>query len=184
MGDRVVEDYRGYQLVAAAKGASFVGKAWKDGTCILNADGNSLSEVLVLLKISVTKVLEHRAESEPPPDVAQCTDALRAILPSLSDRQLAMLKAHYRAKDRCLTATDLAKAAGYANYSAVNLQYGNVGRLMWEAVPRKLPVGADGEPIYTFALAEAGDRDSPEHEWVWRMRPEVAAAIKELGLDV
>ena len=62
-------------------------------------------------------------------------EALKKIMPSLSDGHLAMLKAHCRAPNRCLTATQLADAAGYANDSAANLQHGFVGKLLWEELP-------------------------------------------------
>jgi hypothetical protein len=35
---------------------------------------------------------------------------------------------------------------------------------------------------YIGALAEVEDRSGPREAWVWRMRPEVASALEELGL--
>lgn len=82
-----------------------------------------------------------------------------------------------------ITATELARAAGYAHYSAVNLQYGLVGKMLWEELPTQLDTGPGGEPIYTSALAAPGDRAGPEAHWVWRMRPEVVGALVKLGLN-
>ena len=45
-----------------------------------------------------------------------------------------------------------------------------------------MEIGKDGTAIYTMALATGVDRQGEEHEWRWQMRPEVAAAIRYLGL--
>ena len=183
MDDRVVEEYRRHQIVAAGSGSTFVGKAWKDGVGVLDVRGTSLDEVCSLLRAGIDKGLIDRANASPSPEIAKYVDAFRKLLPSLSDGHRAMLRAHYRAPSRCLTATQLADAAPYENYSAANLQYGMVGRMLWEELPTKLPIGTDGQPIYTFAIAEEGDRNRTEDQWVWRMRAEIAEALKQLGLD-
>jgi len=164
-------------------GVAFVGKAWKDNVAVVDARGSSLEEVLNSLKTGVDSLLAGRANAAQQPGAKLYVAAFRKIVPSLSDGHFAMLKAHCRAPNQSLTATELAGAAGYANYSAVNLQYGLVGKLLWEELPTKLPIGSDGNPIYTFALAESGDRTGPEAQWVWRMRPELVAALVELGFD-
>jgi hypothetical protein len=179
---RINEDYRRHQLVAADTVRGFAGKAWKDGVCVFEAHGDSLSGVHASLKSGVDQLLTKRAGENTAPTVQAYVDALRSILPSLSDKHLKMLRAHSSAPDRSLTATQLAKAAGYANYNAVNLQYGLVGKLLWEELPTVLPTTPDCTPIFTFAIAEAGNRDAPEDQWVWQLRAEVAAAVKELGL--
>ena len=108
--------------------------------------------------------------------------AFRHILPRLSEGHRAMLKAHFHAPDRIITATQLARAAGYHGHGAANLQYGFVGRYLFEELPTPLEIRKDGTPIYTMALATGVDRQGEEHEWRWQMRPEVAAAIRYLGL--
>ena len=101
----------------------------------------------------------------------------------LSDSHVAMLKAHHRASDQTLTATELAAAAGYSSYSATNLQYGNVGKYLYEALPTELSTRADGSLVYTSALATAGERTGAEEHWRWKLRPQVAFAIETLGLS-
>lgn len=180
--DRVVETYRTHELVVAARGSSFQGRVWKDAKDVGDAEGSSLSEVLLKLKDLVDSRLGTAAAKAPKPTAKAYLAALRKILPTLSDGHLAMLKAHYHAPNRVLTATQLAEAAGYSGYEAVNLQYGLVGRKLWDEIPTRIATDGDGSPIYTFALAD-GDRSGPEAEWKWVLRSEVAAAIKELGLD-
>ena len=105
------------------------------------------------------------------------------MLGHFTDGHMAMLRAHYNANDQCITATQLAEAAGYSNYGAANLQYGNIGKAIYEELLMALPTRNDGTPIYTYALATAGDPTSEEEHWVWKLRPEVAAAVEILGLN-
>jgi hypothetical protein len=90
-----------------------------------------------------------------------------------------MLRAHYAAPNRCITATQLAKAANYTGYQSANLQYGRVGWLLYGELPTPLPRRpSDGKLIYTCALAEEVDqRTDDEAQWIWRMRPHVAEAL-------
>jgi hypothetical protein len=93
-----------------------------------------------------------------------------------------MLKSHFHAPDQTMTATELAKAAGYANYNATNLQYGKVGQMLYDVVPTKLIKRKNGTLVFTSALAEPGAKTAPEKEWQWKLRPAVATAIERLGL--
>jgi hypothetical protein len=101
----------------------------------------------------------------------------------LSDGHIAMLKAHHAAPGREITASRLARAAGYASYAAANLQYGLLGKTLYEELPVKLPTYDDGTPCYTYALATAGNTDEAESHWIWKLRPEVADAMEQLGLS-
>jgi hypothetical protein len=181
--DRTVENYRGYELVAAAMGSKYLGKVWKGSDAVLELEGGSLPDVLAKLRAAVGARLNDLAEKGGGRDVAEYEAALRRILPSLSDGHLAMIKAHYRAPNQSLTATQLADAAMYAGYRGVNLQYGFVGKRLWEELPTPLPADEQGEPIYTFALADAGDRSTPKDQWIWKLKPQLADAIRLLGLN-
>lgn len=93
-----------------------------------------------------------------------------------------MLKAHYHAPDQTLTPTRLAESAGYNDYSSANLHYGKVGKLLNDVLPIVLLEQSDGTPVYASALATPGDRTTDEQYWTWKLRPEVAFAIEQLGL--
>lgn len=108
--------------------------------------------------------------------------AFSSIQDRLSDGQRAMLKVHYNAPDRTLTATELATAAGYESHSAVNLQYGFLGKWLHEELLCALPEREDGTKIYTFALATGLDDGKAEVEWRWVLKPEAATALQQLGL--
>ena len=94
-----------------------------------------------------------------------------------------MLLAHLNAPENILTATQLAKAAGYNDYSVANRQYGQLGydlahELDWSPVET-----SNGETVWTFTLADDADKEARSQglktpdEWRWRLRPEIIEAI-------
>lgn len=181
--DSVNEAYRGHTIVARLHEGRFKGRVYKDKQSVHECEGTSVSDVQETLKSFVDNRLEQIAEQrEVPPDGEEYVRAFRKILETLSDGHCAMLKAHYHAKDQTITATELATAAGYANYSAANLQYGLVGYSLNEELPIKLPQGSDGKPIATYALAEPGEKTGSQENWTWKLKPGVAYAIEKLGL--
>lgn len=77
-------------------------------------------------------------------------------------------------------------AAEDTSLNAANLQYGSIGQALYEQLPAFLKQQKrkqkDGTLDYIGALANAEDRSGPREAWVWKMRPEVASALEELGL--
>jgi hypothetical protein len=67
---------------------------------------------------------------------------------------------------------------------AANLQYGSIGQALYEQLPAfaQQQTPKLGISDYIDALAEVEDRSGPQDTWVWKMRPEVAAALEELGI--
>lgn len=52
----------------------------------------------------------------------------------ITDSQMLMLKAHYEALNKSITFQELAKIAGYDDYTGANAQYGALGHLIGDAV--------------------------------------------------
>lgn len=104
-----------------------------------------------------------------------------AILSQARQRQREMLRAHYRAVGRRLTATDLSKAAGCLHHSFANRWYGQLGRELYGKMPSRIDRWtAAGVPVFTTMLAR--DVTQPgDAERVWELRPHVARAIELLG---
>ena len=48
----------------------------------------------------------------------------------IAHHYLRMLQANYHAPGRTITATQMAKTMGYSRFSAANLHYGKLGRLI------------------------------------------------------
>lgn len=184
MSDRITEEYKRHTLLSTFHGGHYKGRVWKDKKLLAEIEGASIENVLNKLHAFVDSQLVTLATGrQQPTNSDEYIAAFRNILKDLSDGQLAMLRAHYLAPNHCITATNLAEAAGYSSYSAANLQYGNAGKAIYEEYPLDIPRRNDGTLIYTFMLATAGNKDADEKEWVWQLRPEVASAIEALGLN-
>jgi hypothetical protein len=181
---RMKEDYRMHTIVAAWHEGRWQGRIRKNRVVVHDTDGSDIQDVIARSKKFIDEKIETEAQiAGSTPDETQVLESLRKISPKLHAGQLAMLKAHYHAEDQTMTATELAKAAGYASYSSANIHYGNVGKYLYELAPIDLHKYNDGSPIYTFYLAEAATESEIEKNWRWKLRPEVSKAIEALGLD-
>lgn len=100
-------------------------------------------------------------------------DALRLIGPP-GGKQLGFIRAHARAKSRAVTFSQLAIAAGYRNYRAINLHYGKLARKIGDAL---------GQPNarITLLLESHQPNAVTNREWVLVMRPEFAEALEQAG---
>ncbi len=83
-----------------------------------------------------------------------------------------MLRAHYNAPERTITAALMAEALGYPHYSTANAQYGALAARVGELTGYR-PTGEKLGALVTFEM-----RDS---EWHWILRPEVALALERLN---
>ena len=111
------------------------------------------------------------------PTVAEYVTAFRAIEPDITDNQRAMLRVHHAAPARTMSATRLAEAVGFENYSGVNLQYG----LLADKVARQLALDL-ADHVRVGILVEFVDPGHAANEhWLWVMRPNVAQALEDLG---
>lgn len=183
MNNRVVELYRQYQLVSALNNRRYQGRVYKKDIKILDLEGDSIADVQAQLRHYVDTLFDSEAANRKLATTDEMLTAIRNILPKLNDNYLAMIRAHYHATDRRITATLLAEAAGYDGYGSANLHYGKIGSFLYEELPMDIPKREGGKPIYTYMLADAADKKGSEEHWIWQMRPEVASAIKALGLD-
>jgi hypothetical protein len=182
---RIVEDYRGCKLVVRGATVGFAGKAWRDDRGVGAATGRAADSVLQALKAQVDDLFVVEVEEGmieyPPPE--RYKDALGTIVGGLPDSYLRMLRAHYDAPDRTITATSLAAAAGFKTWSSANLHYGTLGRMLGERIWFQ-PWSAASGPVWTMIIASAADRTANEGHWQWRMRPQVTFAIESLRVFV
>lgn len=105
------------------------------------------------------------------PAPEQYAAAFRKVI-DISDTQIQMLRLHYNSPKHTTTAIQLAHAVGYSHYSISNSQYGRLGHLVGDHLeykPTKTRLGT----LVTF--------EKRQGEWHWIMRPEVAAALEQLG---
>ena len=99
--------------------------------------------------------------------------ALARLYHRFSEQQQRMLDAHINAPDFRMTSTQLAEAAGYPAWQTANSQYGRIGTLLREEL------NFDGEGQQSAVFASFSKPDSDDSEWIWELRPDFAAAIRE-----
>jgi len=163
--------YKGYTLIANFYKGKFRGNIRKDKELILGIEGTSVEDVIFKLKNEVDAELEGVVS----PEASKYIGAFSAIMNDIHDGQFAMLKAHYNAPDRSMTATQLAHAANYDHWGLTNLHYGTLGQMLCDELNLKL------DPA-TRAIATEKENGTDKGEWLWIIRPEVAEAVKFLGL--
>ncbi len=74
-----------------------------------------------------------------------------------------------------ITARELAAAAGYKNFNGANLQYGNLGKRLREA----LQFHGDGQESFVLSMFYIPTEQHPE--WRFVMHPPVIEALRQLG---
>lgn len=100
----------------------------------------------------------------------------------LHANQLAMLKAHAETGERGMTATELAKAGGYSDYSSANMHYGKAGRMLAESLCIEIPPSNSRDDLPTAVLASWIQTPGDESIGRWIMYPELVQAVKKLPL--
>ena len=95
-----------------------------------------------------------------------------------------MLKAQYHASNHKITATRLAEAAGYTDFSAANLHYGIMAHAIADFLGYKPPKRkyGDRERMWHLSLSMSNDAsgDTIDGHFEFEMRPEVVAALESL----
>jgi hypothetical protein len=184
--DRIHETYRGYVLIVALRNGKWRGRILKNRDIVDDVEGDSQASVHQSLKEIVDQTIEEKIgrRGEASPSAQEYIEAFKSIMNDTHDGQFAMLKAHYHAPDRAMTATQLAHAAGWSDYSSANVHYGKLGKLLNGELNMDLPRDREGKKIMTFVLADGERTDEAEGEWLWTMRPEVAEAVEYLGLNI
>jgi len=95
-------------------------------------------------------------------------------------RALDILQFQYRANDKTITTTELANALDYATYNFANRVYGEVGKLVAEALNVTPPRRRNGRYMY-WSVLSTGDPELKEDEhFRWVMRKELAEALESL----
>lgn len=114
--------------------------------------------------------------------VQQFVDALNGLLAEngLTEAHVKMLTAQCRARGAAITATELAKAANYKNYSAANLQYGTLAHIISDKLGYTPPNYPNGKSMYWTTLSTAGAGKSEHFQFV--MRRELVKALKIIKL--
>lgn len=104
---------------------------------------------------------------------------LQAIESSMSEQQRQLLQKQYYSLNRTATATQLGKMLNM-KYRSVNSLYWRLGRLFSKETGVKPSQQKINEPRW-WSIWSSGYKNSLSDRFHWKMRPEVAEALEELG---
>jgi len=192
------EKYGRYDIKSGPLKGAWAANAFRGKTLAAQGSGGSRDEAVTNVKarldgLDAVELAERDQDGAPSAKVYE--EAFLAI-GALNDGYRAMLAAHLHAPDHLISATKLAEAAGYANWSAANLHYGLLGAKVAEEIGFAPPSRSDGSKIWTCAIArdpnldlefpdtsmlEALERNIGNQHFEWQMRPQVVAALRALG---
>ena len=114
------------------------------------------------------------------PAADQYAKALEVV--KMNATQRAMLEHHFRAPNRTVTYTELARAAGKDDYQVANKQYGDLGAAIGKYIGFEFPMAPRrGKPFYSGAIGIDAPR-SASNEYRLMMHHELAKAIEALKL--
>lgn len=195
-------DHHGrYDIRSGTLSGAWAANGYRRKTLVAKASGASREEAIDAVKEQLDKLdligLSER-DDEGAPSAKVYEEAFASLLPSLPDSYVAMLRAHLAAPDHLLSATKLAKAAGYSGYEGANLHYGKLGQRVAEEIGFVPPTRDDGTKVWTCAIARDPGLDTeypdtsmldammrtmdvPHYEW--QMRSQVVQALKALGVS-
>jgi hypothetical protein len=100
----------------------------------------------------------NRLEAENLTDLPMVDEYKTAFLDSrkaLTEKQLQMLKQNYYAPGHTVTAGELARSVGFANFNAVNVQYGAYAAELCARLGRKPPTTLVGILVMPVLITKA-----------------------------
>jgi hypothetical protein len=153
----------------------------KGGSWVAEEDGTSFDSVVQKIRVSLDARERSLHEARTPgpyfavPNEQEYMEGLSYA--RFTPAQVEMLKAHAKAGDDGLTAGQIGRAGGYADFSSANLHYGKAGRLLSEVLHLTIPISPGREePMPTGILAWW---DAPEEgaNGRWIMYPQLRRAV-------
>lgn len=112
------------------------------------------------------------------PSSQEYVEAFNSIKEKLTEGHRAMLVAHYHASDYTTTTSELARAANYGHFGAVNLQYARLGKMLADYLKCPLPQHSDGSPFPTALLVKWNF----DNVWYCTLHSQVIEALQVSGL--
>jgi hypothetical protein len=185
MPKRIDIEYRRFRVIASEIKGRPAAIAMQGGTRLFEASATTIADAVAAIKAKIDNHFATQAKQRRKPHIATTAEyiaALRAL--SIGKHEHAMLRAHALARNRTLTAGELAKAAGYESYASANSHYGKLGRRVAGFLDLDPPTGGRTyhKQIWTFALAEGDLKAAHQGLWRWKMHRELAAALRELNM--
>ena len=105
-----------------------------------------------------------------------------AVRQEMTDKQLAMLRAHCRATNHTITASCIAEVLSFASVGVANLQYGKFAQRIATALCYTPSQRPDGKFRWLRAIAygNEGAEETRDGNLEWVMRPELVSALQSM----
>jgi len=189
-----------YEIRSGPLAGAWAANAFRRKTLVAKGSGPSRESAVAAVKEELERIDRHalsERDEEGAPSAKVYEEAFAILLPMMAESYVAMLRAHLGAPDQLISATRLAEAAGYAGYEGANLHYGKLGQRVAEEIGFDPPRRVDGTEIWTCTIARdpSLDTEFPDtsmldalwrnfdtQHFEWQMRPQVAQALRSLGL--
>ena len=144
-------------------------------------DGETMDEAFVFAQAFVDARQSGEAQKRRMPWVGTTEQYIRYFKSNPPrSYEVSMLKANAAEP---LTATQIANAAGYDVFRTTNSLYGKLGARVGRAIGLEFDRYKDGREFYMSALVkELGDKELETGHMRFEMHPELADALKELGI--
>jgi hypothetical protein len=195
----MTETHGRYVIKSGPLAGSWAANAFRGKVRVLQTAAETREHAVERIKAELDRLelLSHAdRDQEGAPPASVYRDAFTALISTFPESYVAMLRAHLAAPDQLISATRLAKAAGYAGYEGANLNYGKLGQRIAKEIGFVPPRRADGTEIWTCAIARdpALESEFPDtslldslmrnvdaQHFEWQLRPQVIEALKALG---
>lgn len=177
------EAYRGASLIVCRTASGALGKGWSDGREIASIEGASEDSVLEMLRerVDASITLEVSRDAVPYPDQQAYARALSRHAGQLGAKNRLMLGAHLRAPSCTLSGEALTEASGCRSWASARTQYSLLGRMLAEAMLFQPFSRVHGSPMWLSMIAVPDRENGQGADTRWQMRPQLAAALKEVG---
>lgn len=178
------EQYGRFDLRAGVLNGKPTARAFSGRRVVAEVTGDSVEDALTQVKAAIDRqeVEARAARRDGVPTAEEYVQAFERIHQRIGHHHWLMLRAHYHAPDRTMSAGGLARAAGYRSYSSANEKYGLLGKMLADELSVTPPLTYEKTklPVWTSTLAEEGPLND-DGRMTWRMRPEVAGALERLN---
>lgn len=184
MSKRIDLNHRRYRIIAAEVKGSPVAAVFQGPSKIWETGGSTLDAAVEMAKLWIDQRINAETAKRRTSHIATVKEYIEALQSvTIGKHHAAMLRAHANAPDSTMTATELAKAAGYDSYETANSQYGTLARRIAEYldIQPKLSDRRE-EPVWTSILADGAEEGNEQGHWRWVMHPEVAQALRKLNM--
>jgi hypothetical protein len=164
-----------------ARARAFLGDTWlKD---VPDAVGDSLGTALTTMRATLDAREAERAEQRRGTGSPTAEDYLETFLrlwPQVQDTAGWRMLLALASSPRPLTAGEIAAQGGYEGFQAANSMLGALAHQIVEDMGMDVEKRTDGTSRWTTALAEWHDRSGDVWQWRWKIRPEVAEALRRM----